>query len=198
METRNKIIILILLLIIAIPILYFGALKLEEDVFYNAIKEISDLENKTDAEGDVIRNQYNPSLSDIRDYTIKSINVTSEEILMLQDLKSKVVSEQYNEFIDIQINRLNSENRTYTAMLESSDIYQQYLDGKMSNSRAVSLIDDKNREISSYANKTSEYKVEADSFLSIHTDMKEKFNELGIDEDFLFDQIEEVKTEYVS
>lgn len=198
METRNKIIILILLLIIVVPIVYFSALKVEEDVFYNAIKEISDLENKTDAEGDVIRNHYNPSLSDIRDYTIKSINVTSEEILMLQDLKSKVVSEQYNEFIDIQINRLNSENRTYTAMLESSDIYQQYLDGKMTNSRAVSLIDDKNREISSYANKTSEYKVEADSFLSIHTDMKEKFNEVGIDEDFLFDQIEEVKTEYVS
>ena len=68
----------------------------------------------------------------------------------------------------------------------------------MGYSRALSLIEDNNQVISSYANKTSEYKVEADSFLSVHTDMKEKFNELGIDEDFLFDQIEEVKTEYIS
>ena len=198
MEKNKIVILLILLLIIVIPIIYFGALQVEERIFYNTIKEVSDIENKTDAEGDVIRNQDNPSLSDIKENTIKTINVTSEEILMLQDLKSNVFSEQYVEFINIQINRLNSENRTYTAMLESSNIYQEYLDGNMGNSQAVSLINDKNSEISTYSNKTSEYKVEADSFLSVHTDMKKKFNELGIDEDFLFAQIEEVKAEYIS
>ena len=117
---------------------------------------------------------------------------------MLQDLKSKVFSEPYVEFIDIQINRLNSENRTYTAMLENGNIYEQYKNGQMGYSRALSLIEDKNSEIDLYSNKTSEFKVEADSFLSVHMDMKEKFDELGIDEDFLFDQIEEVNVEYIS
>ena len=196
MERKKIFILLILFLIILIPIVYFGFL--EESIFYNTIKEVSDIENKSDAESDVLRSQYNPSLSDIKEDTLRSIDVTSEEILMLQDLKSKVFSEPYVEFIDIQINRLNSENRSYTTMVEISNIYQQYRDGKMGNSQALSLIEDKNSEISTYSNKTSEYKVEADSFLSVHTDMKKKFNELGIDEDFLFAQIEEVKAEYIS
>ncbi len=196
MERKNLIIILILLLIIIVPIVYFGFL--EESIFYNTIKEVSDIENKSDANNDILRNQTNPSVEDYVDYQIESINTTSNEILMLEDLKSKVFSEQYVEFIDIQINRLNSENRTYTAMLENGNIYEQYKNGQIGYSRALSLIEDNNQVISSYANKTSEFKVEADSFLSVHTDMKEKFNELGIDEDFLFDQIEEVKVEYVS
>ena len=170
----------------------------KESIFYNTIKEVSDIENKSDANNDILRNQTNPSVEDYVDYQIESINTTSNEILMLEDLKSKVFSEQYVEFIDIQINRLNSENRTYTAMLENGNIYEQYKNGQIGYSRALSLIEDNNQVISSYANKTSEFKVEADSFLSVHTDMKEKFNELGIDEDFLFDQIEEVKVEYVS
>jgi len=196
MERKNKIILLILLLIIIVPIVYFGFL--EESIFYNIIKEVSDVENKSDAVNDVLRNQTNPSVEDYVDYQIESVNTTSNEILMLQGLKSIVFSEPYVEYIDIQINRLNCENRTYSAMLENGNIYEQYKNGQMGYSRALSLIEDNNQVISSYTNKTSEYKVEADSFLSVHTDMKEKFNELGIDEDFLFDQIEEVKTEYIS
>ena len=83
-------------------------------------------------------------------------------------------------------------------MLEGSDIYEQYQNGQIGASRTLSLIEDKNKEISDYSNKTSEYKLEADSFLSVHTDMKDKFNELGIDEDFLYDQIEEVKGETIT
>ena len=202
MEKRNKLIIIILLIIIIVPLAYIGISgylhDLEEQTFYNGIKNISDIENKTDAKGDIIRNQTAPSNKDIKEYTLESINITSEEVLMLQDLKSKVSNESYIEFIDIQINRLNSENRTYTTMLEASDIYEQYQNGQIGASRTLSLIEDKNKEINDYANKTSEYKLEADSFLSVHTDMKNKFNELGIDEDFLYDQIEEVKSEYVT
>lgn len=198
MEKRNKLILIILVIIIAIPLAYFaisGYLHdLEEQTFYDGIKEISDIENKTDSDGVGLMNQTSPALKDVQEYEIESINTTSNEILMLQDLKTKVSNQSYLEFIDIQINRLNSENRTYTAMLEASKIYEQYQNGQIGTSRVVSLIEDKNKEINSYSDKTSEYKVEADSFLSVHSDMKEKFNELGIDEDFLYDQIEEVKS----
>lgn len=156
------------------------------------------MENKTDAAGDVIRNQTNLSNKDLNNYLTESINITSTEILMLQDLKTKISNESYQEYIDIQINRLNSENRTYTALQQNSNTYEEYKNGQIGASRTLSLINDKNKEIDSYANKTGEYKVESDSFLSTHTDMKEKFNELGIDEDFLINQIEEVKSGFVS
>ena len=202
MEKRNKLIIMVLLIIIIAPLAYIGISgylhDLEVQTFYNGIKNISDVENKSDANGDIIRNQTAPSNKDIKEYTLESINTTSKEVLMLQDLKSKLSNESYIEFIDIQINRLNSENRTYTTMLEGSDIYEQYQNGQIGASRTLSLIEDKNKEISDYSNKTSEYKLEADSFLSVHTDMKDKFNELGIDEDFLYDQIEEVKGETIT
>ena len=202
MEKRKKLIIMVLLIIIIAPLAYIGISgylhDLEVQTFYNGIKNISDVENKSDANGDIIRNQTAPSNKDIKEYTLESINTTSEEVLMLQDLKSKLSNESYIEFIDIQINRLNSENRTYTTMLEGSDIYEQYQNGQIGASRTLSLIEDKNKEISDYSNKTSEYKLEADSFLSVHTDMKAKFNELGIDEDFLYDQIEEVKGETIT
>ena len=198
MRKNKKLIILILFIIIIIPIAYFGISMFEQQIFYDGIKQISDIENRTDAKGDVLRNQSTPSNKDIKEYTLESINTTSTEILMLQDLKTKVFNEDYKEFIDIQINRLNSENRTYTNMVELSDIYEQYKNGQMGYSRTLSLINDLNEEGSSYVNKTSEYKVEADSFLSVHTDMKDKFNQLGIDEDFMYNQIEEVKADYIT
>ena len=48
-----------------------------------------------------------------------------------------------------------------------------------------------------YIAKVKEAKVQSDTFLNKHTDMKNKFNQIGIDEDFLFNQIEEVKTENI-
>lgn len=199
---KKNIILILVLIIVVVPLAYFtisGYLHdLEEKTFYNSIKEISDMENKTDAAGDVIRNQTNLSNKDLNNYLTESINITSTEILMLQDLKTKISNESYQEYIDIQINRLNSENRTYTALQQNSNTYEEYKNGQIGASRTLSLINDKNKEIDSYANKTGEYKVESDSFLSTHTDMKEKFNELGIDEDFLINQIEEVKSGFVS
>lgn len=197
MEKRNKLLIIVLLIIILIPVAYFGTTTLEKHIFYNSIKEISDIENQSDASGDNIRNNRNPSNEDYKDFCINAINTTSKEIEMLQELKGKVFSGTYKEFIDIQINRLNSENRTYTLMLNNSNIYQEYKDGTIGDSRALSLIEDNNIAIESYANTTGKFKVEADSFLSVHTDMKDKFNEMGIDEDFLYDQIEEVKAESI-
>ena len=197
MNRRKKLIILVLLMVFLAPIIYFGISILEEQTFYNGIKEISDIENRSDVRFNVIQNQTTPSLNDIKQSEIDAINTSSTEILMLQDLKSKVFKNEYKEFIDIQINRLTCENRTYTKLLDQSNLYEQYKNGEIGASRALSLIEDKNEEINTYANKTSSYKADADTFLSVHKDMKQRFNELGIDEDFLYDQIEEVKTEYI-
>jgi len=171
--------------------------ELEQQTFYDTIKNVSDLENKTDIESDKINKQTSASTEDVKKKEIESINTTSQEILILQDLKNKVSNESYLEYIDIQLDRLNSENRTYTIMLENTEVYEQYQSGQMTNSRALSLIKDKNDEMDTYIDKVKEAKVQSDTFLSKHTNMKDKFNQMGIDEDFLLNQIEEVKTEYI-
>ena len=200
MEKKKKIIITILIIIFAIALIYFGMEymhELEQQTFYDTIKNVSDLENKTDIESDKINKQTSASTEDVKKKEIESINTTSQEILILQDLKNKVSNESYLEYIDIQLDRLNSENRTYTIMLENTEVYEQYQSGQMTNSRALSLIKDKNDEMDTYIDKVKEAKVQSDTFLSKHTNMKDKFNQMGIDEDFLLNQIEEVKTEYI-
>ena len=69
--------------------------------------------------------------------------------------------------------------------------------GEIGFSRALSLINDY-QETNTYTDKVKEYKVESDAFLTRHNDMKERFNKLGIDEDFMSNQIEEVNVEYIS
>jgi len=200
MEKKKKIIITILIIIFAIALIYFGMEymhELEQQTFYDTIKNVSDLENKTDIENDKIHKQTSASTEDVKKKEIESINTTSQEILILQDLKNKVSNESYKEYIDIQLDRLNSKNRTYTIMLENTEVYEEYQSGQMTNSRALSLIKDKNDEMDTYIDKVKEAKVQSDTFLSKHTDMKDKFNQMSIDEDFLLNQIEEVKTEYI-
>ena len=47
MRKNKKLIILILLIIIIIPIAYFGISMFEQQIFYDGIKQISDIENRS-------------------------------------------------------------------------------------------------------------------------------------------------------
>ena len=199
---RNKKIIIIIILILLLAVSSFLVMEYlqqqEQKHFYDTIKNVSDKENMTDQLNENISKQSSVSNNAMINYEEKSINTTSEEILMLQDLKEQVSNSSYKEFIDIQINRLNCENRTYTIMLELSQYYEDYKNGKIGASKMSSLIEDKRGEMEEYSNKTSQYKIEADTFLSTHQDMKKKFDELGIDEDFLYNQIEEVNVDNIT
>ncbi len=202
MEKRNKLILIILLIVILVPIAYFGISvylhDLEEKTFYEGIKNISDIENRSDIEDAKLNNHTSLLIKDVKNKNIKSINVTSTEIEILNDLKSKVSNKSYIEYIDIQINRLNCENRTYTISLESDEAYEKFQKGQIGVYEGLAIVEDNKKESNAYVNKVKEYKVSADSFLSVHTDMKERFNKLGIDEDFLYNQIEEVKVESIN
>lgn len=85
MEKNKKWLLIILLIIIIIPLAYFGISFLQEQIFYNGIKEISDIENKSDVDGDVIRNETTPSNKDYKHFNLESINATSTDILRLQN-----------------------------------------------------------------------------------------------------------------
>ena len=197
LQKKNKIIIIILVILSLIGILV-ASHYIEEQIFYDTIKKVSDLENKSDTENMALAEKAYPSTEEIKESCVNTINTSSEEIAILQDLKGKVFNESYREYIDIEINRLTCENKTNTIMLDESNVYEDYQNGKIGSSRTLSLINDNKEEMDSYVEKVKEYKVESDTFLSRHTDMKERFDKLGIDEDFMFNQIQEVNVESIT
>lgn len=201
MKLNRKVILLIVVLIIIIPLAYIGISgylqQLEEQTFYDTIKNVSDIENKSDIENMKIINQSSASREEMTTYINNSINAINQEVELLSDLKNKVSNESYKEYIDIEISRLNSENRTNNIMQDYIDVYNQYKNGEIGSSHALSLINDYNQEITSYSNATNQYKVESDTFLSKHPDIRNKFNELGIDEDFMYNEIQEVNVNHI-
>lgn len=194
---RLKILAIVIIALVAICAAYFAVNYFEQENFYNSIKNVSDLENASDYDGEIIRNKTAPTNDEIMEDTRKSINTTSKEILMLEDLKKTLINDTLKEYVDIEINRLTCENRSYSSFLKLSGYYDEYKNGGIGYSQMLGYIDDNRDESDIYNNKTEEYKVESDLFLQSHSDMKERFDSLGIDEDFMYNQIEETKAETI-
>lgn len=165
-----------------------SAITLEEQTFYDSIKEISDIENETDYLEEELIAGDNNSPDEIKDFCKDKIDVISTEIYLLENLKEELTDEDYMEYVDIEINRLDNENKSYTAILEYADIYELYLDGQIDTTTAYSLLEDKAWDVNYYSEKSNDYRYEAETFLNGYTYMKVKFNELGIDNDFIYAQ----------
>lgn len=191
---KNKYVIIIVLCLIIIPLSYFGITGYlsdrESQTFYDSIKNISDMENQSDIKYHEYTKQNTHSNDEIIKTHNDAINNLSNEVLLLQELKQKLTNETYKEYVDLQINRLDCECKYDSLIIEGIKIDDQYKNGEISLSKRNQLINTKESELSSYGNKTTEYKIESDTFLSRHTDIKNKFNQLNIDEDFLIAQLE--------
>lgn len=164
--------------------------KQEIELFYDNIKNISDIENKSDIEYKKyldLDTKTNDQLINNHTAVMKTIDT---ETSMLNDLKDKLTNETLKEYVDIQINRLNTEKRYDELLIEDAKSANKYINGEITLSERLDKMNSAKSELSSYGNKTTEYKMDADSFLSLHKEIKEKFDELGIDEDFLYAQLE--------
>ena len=119
----------------------------------------------------------------MNEYCSGKFNTSSTELLKLVDLKNKVSNKSYIEYIDIQINRLTNENAI------NSEIYLK-LNNQTNSNQTINYSVSSNINYTDVINFTAlvnKYKRDAESFLNSHTDMKDKFSELGIDEDFLYE-----------
>ena len=186
MKMKNKMIFLVIFMFLLIPAV--SGITMEEQTFYDSIKEISDIENKTDFLEEQLIGTENTTPEEIKNFCEDKIEVISTEIYLLENLKTKLTDEDYMEYVNIEINRLENENKSYTAILEYADIYNQYLHGKLNTTTAESILEDKAWDVNYYSHLTDEYKYKAETFLNGYTYMKVKFNELGIDNDFMYSQ----------
>ncbi len=195
MKKKFKIALIILLIIIIIPIAYYGINSYldyqDQENFYNTIKNVSDMENKSDIEHSVILNSTHVTEKEIKSNQTKSINDLSKEIKILQELDNNTRNSTYKEYIELEIDRMTSESKVYEQMCNIYDADERYENGEITSQKRYELQKDYISKEYDYINKTTDKKIEVELFLNKHPDMKDKFDELKIDEDFLVCQSEE-------
>ncbi len=197
MKKKTKIIlIIVILLVIIVPacVMFYNNYQYEQDQknFNNTIKEVSDMENQSDINTqNNIDSNYSVSASAYLNDCENKSKIMDNEINMLQNLSSNTNNKTYEEYISIQIDRLNAEKSVCSSEIDLTHHYEQYKNGEISTSSALSKMKDDDEQISRYVNQTENKKDESQQFLTKHPDLKKTLENLKIDEDFMVNQIED-------
>ncbi|WP_304124522.1 hypothetical protein [Methanosphaera cuniculi] len=175
---KNTKILLILIIIILIPIVYFTATtmsnQMEQDNFYETIKNVSNNENNSDKSiSQLIQTNNNNDNDTINVYT-KTSKTLNESIKTLTDLEESLHNETLKEYVNLEITRMEDEEKYWEAYIE-------YIQTR-SNTKEVN---DKGIII-------THSKQNAADFLNKHPDIKTRFEKMGIDEDFMIVENAEV------
>lgn len=197
MKNKIKIILIIVfLLVIIVPacVMFYNNYQYEQDQknFNNTIKEVSDMENQSDINTqNNIDSNYSVSASAYLNDCENKSKIVDNEINMLQNLSSNTNNKTYEDYISIQIDRLNAEKSVCSSEIDLTHHYEQYKNGEISTSSALSKMKDDDEQISRYVNQTENKKDESQQFLTKHPDLKKTLENLKIDEDFMVNQIED-------
>lgn len=154
---------------------------MEQDNFYNTIKEVSNNENKTDKVGSeyIQNNSQNYTMGMIiYNDTVKSVK---KEISDLKELNKSLYNETLKEYVEIEISRLENEQEHWEKMYQKYDAIQKYYKGQVTLSEVKQLNDETNKT----GTLVNGDKERAEEFLQDHQDIKEHFKKIGIDEDFM-------------
>lgn len=186
---QNYKILIVILLIILIPTLYYTITTtlnhMEEESFYNTIKNVSDLENVTDKPISEIINVGKKNLTEILQAEEANSRTLNQSIDTLQELNKSIRNETMKEYINLEVKRMQDEVLYTNKMIDFYGGSQKYKSGEISYTDMIS----KQREFISisdeYANRVDDDKHVVEDFLRDHPDMKTRFEELNIDEDFM-------------
>ena len=188
MNKKFKILIIILILIL-IPVVYFTATtisnQMEQDNFYETIKNVSNNENKSDRLiAEYIQNNENNHSKHMK-LMNDSIVDGNKSLNDLKELNNSLHNETLKEYVEIEISRLENEEKLWKNSYKGDQYAIEYYDGKMSLSEALEISKNNNYEINKSYILVSNDKEKAEEFLEKHPDIKNRFEELGIDEDFM-------------
>lgn len=188
---KKRSILTIILVLILIPVVYFTTTtimnNMEQENFYNTIKEVSDAENKTDIViAEVIQNNTpTDNLTFYLKYYESNTRTLNESIRKLKDLNKSIHNETLKEYLDIEITRMQDEVESNGYMFSATNKTIEVLEGN------IPVLSSYNEIMSNY-NKSNETNIQidrdkqkAEDFLNKHPDIKHKFEELKIDEDFM-------------
>ncbi|WP_304124523.1 hypothetical protein [Methanosphaera cuniculi] len=187
MNKKFKILIIILILIL-IPVVYFTATtisnQMEQDNFYNTIKEVSDNENKSDIVSSEYQKNSSYTLSEIMDnnfalkVTESNSRTLNESIAKLKDLNKSLQNETLKEYVELEIQRMEdeveSDNYYYSG---ASDTFKA-LKGEISVHSVYDKVMSDYNKSKEYGNKVDTDKQKVQDFLEKHPDIKNKFEEL--------------------
>lgn len=186
---KNTKILLILIIIILIPIVYFTATtmlnQMEQDRFYETIKNVSNAENNSDKGlAEFIQNNSNNYTFLMHNYnqTIKTMN---DSIDTLKDLNKSLHNETLKEYVNLEITRMEDEKTHWKTMYEECEVLKNYYHGKAPYSESYQKVKQLNVEINKTGTIVDHDKEKAEEFLEDHPDIKNRFEKLGIDEDFM-------------
>lgn len=134
MNKKFKILIIILILIL-IPVVYFTATtvsnQMEQDNFYETIKNVSNAENKSDKLiAEYIQNNSNnyTFLMDNYNQTIKTMD---DSINTLKDLNKSLHNETLKEYVNLEITRIEDEKTQWKIIPEEIEVLENYYHGKI-------------------------------------------------------------------
>lgn len=193
---KKRSILTIILILILIPVVYFTTTtimnNMEQENFYNTIKNVSNIENKSDK----IMAEYIQNNSNDVDVALSMYNESflriDEELTQLKDLNQSLHNDTLKEYVNIEITRLEDEEKHWKIQHQGREGIKNYNSGKISASKFIP----KNKELLNEANKTGTIvnndKEKAEEFLDQHPDIKHKFEKLQIDEDFMIVENSEI------
>ena len=187
MNKKFKILIIILILIL-IPVVYFTATtvsnQMEQDNFYETIKNVSNAENKSDKLiAEYIQNNSNNYTFSMDNYN-QTIKTMDDSINTLKDLNKSLHNETLKEYVNLEITRIEDEKTQWKIIPEEIEVLENYYHGKSSFSESYQKIKELNDEINKTGTIVVHDKEKAEEFLEDHPDIKTRFEKLGIDEDF--------------
>ena len=159
----------------------------EQADFNNTMKKVSDMENKTDHETDELLINRTVTIAQVQAANNKTINTGNEEIELLQNLSKNMTNETLKNYTDIEIERLTAENKAWELEIEDGNALHNYYHGKGS----ISEVTEKTNQLTTYTDSTDDKKMEAEQYLTRNPELKDRLNNLGIDEDFLETQRED-------
>lgn len=202
MKKNTKIIIgIIIVLLILIPVIYTVyqnyQIEQEQKNFNKTLKEISNIENISDENYASIHNGNSTTATEQITKLNDTITNTTTEITMFQNLSKHTNNQSHKEYINNQIDRLNSENQYTKYELEYDQLMNKTMNGQYSpesNQKMQDLTD----EMLKSTNKTNEIKENTTFILAENPELEKNINDLNLDEDFSTTQLEDYKANHIS
>ena len=165
----------------------------EQTDFNDTMKKVSAMENKTDNETSALLSNGTITITQVNDANNKTINTGNEEIKLLQNLSKNLTNETLKNYTDLEIERLTAENKAWELEIEDGNALHDYYNGNGS----VSELTEKTDQVTAYANSTDNKKMEVEQYLARNPELKDRLNNLGIDEDFMEVQREDYNTNII-
>ncbi|MCI5867290.1 MAG: hypothetical protein SOZ23_02715 [Methanosphaera sp.] len=188
MRQKYKILIIVLIVIL-IPAGFYGLMTLmnnmEQENFYNTIKNVSDNENITDGPISETIMDKNLNITKAIDAEVGNSKTLNSSIATLKELNESLRNDTLKEYVNIEIRRMQEEVKVADKVIKYAYELRDYNNGKISSSEMLSYYNQYEKDIAKLGTRVDDAKTDAMEFLTAHPDMKEKFDELGIDEDFM-------------